>query len=129
MIRERKQPYFFIRSNGKFVRVMFADIIYVESRKNYVQIVTDKKNYVILNTMKQLEQALPVEDFCRIHRSYFVSLNCITAFDSHWVFIKEKILPLRDQYRKDLHQKVQILINDVRSPKFKIDFAELSSAS
>jgi len=108
---------FFIRINGKYVRVLFSEIIYVVSRQNYVQLVTIDKNYVILNTMKQMEQALPEDMFCRIHRSYIVSLNHITSFDNESVFLGDQELPLRDHYRFLLQTRLNILTNDVRGPK------------
>lgn len=110
---------FFIRSNGKFIRVAFKDILYVFSRQNYVQVVTVDKSYVILNTMKQMESALPEHQFCRIHRSFIVSVDHITSFDHERVFLGDKEFPIREQYRPVLHQKLNILFNEIRSGKGK----------
>lgn len=112
---QSQQTSFFIRTNGKFVRVAFADIMYVFSRQNYVQVVTSDKNYVILNTMKQMEQALPESQFCRIHRSFIVSVDHITSFDNEKVFLGEKFFPIREHYRPVLLQKLNVLINEVRN--------------
>ncbi len=112
-----QQSSFFIRSNGKFIRVAFADIMYVFSRQNYVQVVTADKSYVILNTMKQMESALPEGQFCRIHRSFIVSVDHITSFDNDSVFLGDKEFPIREQYRTILHQKLNILFNEIRSGK------------
>lgn len=110
---------FFIRSNGKFIRVAFKDILYVFSRQNYVQVVTLDKSYVILNTMKQMESALPENQFCRIHRSFIVSVDHITSFDNERVFLGDKEFPIREQYRPVLHQKLNILFNEIRSGRNK----------
>ncbi len=58
---------FFIREKGKYVRINFQDVIYVEGCKNYLRIVTVCKAYLVLLTMKKLEQVLPSHSFRRVH--------------------------------------------------------------
>ena len=116
-----QHPFIFIRSNGKYFRVDFADILWVESRQNYVQVVTTQKSYVILHTMKQLEAALPPTDFCRIHRSFIISILHLEAFDNQQVYIQDKTFPMKDRYRRELMDKINILVNDTRLPKMRME--------
>lgn len=106
------QPYFFIDSGKRFVKVAFTDIIFIEACRNYAKLVTTKGEHMALLTMRQLETILPTDKFCRIHRSYIVSIDCIKSFVSDKVYIDTKILPIGISYSKALQQKIMIVTND-----------------
>lgn len=100
----------FIRREGKYVRLSFACIRFVEAHKNYPRIhLEDGSSFVALVTLKQLERYLPPELFCRIHRSFVVSLQHVTAFDAHQVYVGERALPLARHYQRAFHQKLLIV--------------------
>lgn len=102
------QKFFFIRTNGKYVKINFHEILFVEGCKNYIKIVTEFKSYLVLITMKRMEQLLPSNLFTRIHKSYIVSLDKIVEFDTEKVCLKEKQLPIGTQYRGSLEKTVVI---------------------
>jgi DNA-binding LytR/AlgR family response regulator len=106
------QDFFFIRNAGKFERIAFRDILYVEACKNYSKIVTEKKSYIVLVTMKKVESALPFHLFCRIHRSFIVSMENISAFDNNSVYLSNREIPIGDQYRNHLEKRVLIVQRD-----------------
>jgi DNA-binding LytR/AlgR family response regulator len=106
----------FIRSRREFYKLAFADIIYVESWKNYIQIVTGKNKFMIKTTITRVEKLLPENEFCRIHRGYIVSLKAITGFNHSKVHIQGKDLPISEQYRKLLLKSV-ITLEDNPSEK------------
>jgi hypothetical protein len=84
----------FIRHNRCFEKIDFTAIHYVEANLNYVRIVTADQIYMVLSTLKQVEDALPPAQFCRIHRSYVVSIAQIRTFDNHYVYLPDKTLPV-----------------------------------
>ena len=104
--------FVFIKLGKKFSKIYFSEIRYAEAVKKYVRIVTPKKAHLVLASMCSVEKALPPNQFCRIHRSYLVSLQHTTDFDSELVYIGEKIFPIGKQYRGVLHQRVITLSND-----------------
>lgn len=106
------QTYFFIDAGKRFVKISFSDIIYIEACRNYARLVTTKGSHMALLTMRQLETILPIDNFCRIHRSYIVSIDCIQSFVSDKVYIQDKVLPIGISYAKALQQKIVIVIND-----------------
>ena len=105
------QQYFFIKVNSKYVRIDLCDIIYVESLRNYVKIITGKQQYMILNTLKRMEELLPADLFCRIHRSYIVAIDKVVSFDNNMVYLSTEQIPIGDQYKGSLENKVMILRN------------------
>ena len=110
------QPYFFIKTDGKNVKINFSEILYVEALKNYVRIVTPQKNWLALVSMKQMETALPAGYFCRIHRSFIVSLDHLYAFNRHTAYLGQHRLPIGESYRDVLERHVVLLGHGVEKP-------------
>jgi two-component system, LytTR family, response regulator len=86
--------FFFIKSDGQFIKIKLADVLYFESEKDYVFIHTEQKRYLTLLSLKQLEKELPPERFLRVHRSYLVSLEKIELIDGSNLVIKGKQIPV-----------------------------------
>lgn len=108
------QNFLFIKNNGKYSKIFFSEIQYLEALKKYVKIFTPKKTYLILAPMCYLEKVLPADLFCRIHRSYTISLQHITEFDHEVVYIAGKTLPIGKHFKYMLPQKVIVLNTDVK---------------
>lgn len=111
-----QQDFFFIRVNKKNVKVKYSDISCVEASRNYIRINTGQQSFMVLLSMRQVEELLPPCTFCRVHRSYIVSLQHLTSFDNTCVYINEKIIPVGEQYKNVLPQMVTVVHSDVRRP-------------
>ena len=120
------QDFFFIRNAGKYERIGFRDILYVEACKNYSKIVTDRKSYIVLVTMKKVESALPLQLFCRVHRSFIVSLEKVSAFDNNSVFLANREIPIGDQYRNHLEKRVLIVQRDHQTEEYSSSLQKIS---
>lgn len=100
------QEFFFVKADKKLVKVNFDDIIYIEGLKDYVIIRLLHGRVITLQTMKSLEDKLPTGRFKRIHRSYIVAMDKITAIEGNMVEVLEKdkvkLLPIGKNYRDDL---------------------------
>ena len=105
------QQYFFIRMNGRYLKINFQEILYIEGCKNYLKIITENKTHLVLLTMKRLEQLLPVSLFRRVHKSFIVSLDKIIEFDADTVYLKNKQLPIGQLYKGEL-EKAVLIVND-----------------
>lgn len=103
--------YFFVKTElkGKMLRINFKDIDYIESMKNYVAIHHNGMKTMALLTMKDLEERLPVTHFLRIHRSFIIAVDKITAIEGNTVLlrnVKEGIL-LGETYRPAFLEKMR----------------------
>lgn len=90
-----------------------------------MRVVTEQKTYLVLNRMELIQNYLPKELFCRIHRSYIVSLERVRAFDNFKVWLypppESKVyrpglarleeLPLGKNFRKAIRDSVAIMPN------------------
>ncbi len=101
-----RTEFIFVKADKKLVKVNFEEIIYIEGLKDYVIIRTDKGRIITLQTMKSLEDKLPVSQFKRIHRSYIVNISKINAIVGNMVEVIEKNvakhLPVGKNYRDEL---------------------------
>ncbi|AWM32933.1 LytR/AlgR family response regulator transcription factor [Hymenobacter nivis] len=101
--------YLFVKgeSKNKFLRLSYADILYVEALKNYVSIVVPGQRIVTYQTLKDLAQQLPQPAFLRVHKSFVVALDKIRLVDGHTVYIGEAAIPLGETYREGLFQLIR----------------------
>lgn len=101
----------FVKSNSRMIKVKTVDILFVEALKDYVIICTQEAKYIIHSTMKDIEKKLPKGEFQRIHRSYIVRLDKITAIEQPNVVIEgaKKILPIGGSYKEELFKRINLV--------------------
>jgi len=105
--REKKLPEFiYVKSNSKKRKIYLEEITYIEALGDYVKIITNTRSFIVLSTMKGMENRLPPKDFMRIHKSYIVNLRLIDRYDGSKVEIGNHILPLSRIKRNDLEQSL-----------------------
>ena len=96
---ELEDNYIFIKANQKLMKVSYDEIQYVEAFADYVKIFIPEKRIVTLQTMKKMESKLPMDKFCRIHRSYIVGLQHIESYNTSEVEISGQKLPIGKNYK------------------------------
>lgn len=100
------EEFFFVKADKKLVKVKYNEILYIEGLKDYVIIRLEQGRVVTLQTMKSLEDKLPLTKFKRIHRSYIVSIDKIHAVDGTSVDVYEKgqikQLPIGKNYKDEI---------------------------
>lgn len=97
------KPYFFIKADGKLVKVNHADIRYVEGMKDYLKIHLTDRNLICHHTMKAMEEQLPENQFIRVHKSYIVALNAVAAIAGNILTLSgsgKEDIPLGSSYRE-----------------------------
>ncbi|HMU68824.1 MAG TPA: response regulator transcription factor [Chitinophagales bacterium] len=100
--------HFFVKEDGKLVRVNFADIDHIECMKDYAKIFTKQRMIVTHHSMKKFEEVLPDQQFMRIHRSYIVSLSSINAIFGNVIETAKGRLPVGANYREMLMEKIKV---------------------
>lgn len=93
--------YLYVNSNKKYLKVVFADILYIESVKDYIRIHLHEKNIITKDKISAFAQKLPAE-FLRIHRSYIVNTAQISAFTALDVEIGEREIPIGNSYKNEV---------------------------
>lgn len=91
--------YLFLNVQKKKVKILFAELLYIESQREYVKIVTINKEYLSKMSTHEIESLLPRNLFKRIHRSFIVSLDKIQAFTAEEVEVNGVVIPVGREYR------------------------------
>ncbi|MGH1520283.1 LytR/AlgR family response regulator transcription factor [Chryseobacterium sp. JK1] len=99
--QEEENTHFFVKSSGQQHRIGFNDILYIESIKDYVNIRTAAEEYIVLDTLKSMENQLS-DQFVRIHKSFIVNLGKIKSVSPKKVILPEHEVPIGDSYRANL---------------------------
>jgi two-component system, LytTR family, response regulator len=98
-----KDDHIFVQidSKGKFVRIDFSSISYIESLKNYVAIYRGREKIMVSMGISEWENVLPKAHFIRIHKSYIISMNKIQLIESNQAYLHEidKPIPFGGVYK------------------------------
>ena len=93
------KDYLFLNVQKKKVKIMFSDIVYIESQREYIKIVTTKSEYLSKMSTHEMEDLLPPHLFKRIHRSYIVSVTKIESYTADMVEVNGVSIPIGRGYR------------------------------
>ncbi len=93
------RDYLFLNVQKKKVKILFSEIAYIESQREYIKVVTTKKEYTSKMSTHEIESLLPANLFKRIHRSFIVSLNRIDSYDAGMVEVNGVSIPIGRGYR------------------------------
>jgi DNA-binding LytR/AlgR family response regulator len=93
------EDHIFIRSNSKFFRVNFSEILYVQGSRDYLKIHTPDYSLITHQTMNDLERSLPPRQFIRVHKSYIVALRHIRTIYGNSIELGKTTIPIGVSYK------------------------------
>jgi two-component system, LytTR family, response regulator len=96
--------YFFVKTDHQIVKVNFADILFIESLREYVRIHTPAQRIVARLALQRLEELLPPAKFIRTHRSYIVNIDAVQKIEGHTLHIGKELLPISKGKREEFMQ-------------------------
>ena len=103
-----KENFVYFRADRKMVKVMLEDIVFIESMKDYVKIVTDQNVIVTKQSMNSVELMLPAKQFVRVHRSYIVSLLKIKSFTHELIEAGNVEIPIGKLYKNEVMKLLEL---------------------
>jgi DNA-binding LytR/AlgR family response regulator len=98
----QEKDYLFLNVQKKKVKIFFTEILYIESQREYIKIVTTKGEYISKISTHEIEALLPTHLFKRIHRSFIISLNKIESYTAEMVDINGVLIPIGRGYRDSI---------------------------
>ncbi|MGA0558863.1 LytR/AlgR family response regulator transcription factor [Larkinella sp. VNQ87] len=103
LVPSERDAFLYFRADRKMMKVYTKDILYIESLKDYIKIITTTgKPLVVKQAISSVESMLPGRDFLRIHRSYIVALDKISAWSPNHIEIAGQELPIGRLHQKDV---------------------------
>jgi two-component system, LytTR family, response regulator len=100
--------HIFLKQDGRLVKVLFSDILYIEALKDFSRIHLKQGVLLIGSHLKLIEDWLPPDKFIRIHRSYIVAIQVISALQGNTVEIGKVVIPVGGMYKEELLKKLKL---------------------
>ena len=100
-IEQCADDYFFVKSERKFCKVRFADVLFVEGLKDYVVIQLENQKIITRMNLKGISALLPSAMFMRVSKSYIVNINHIDAFDNNDIYIGSHEIAIGESFRNE----------------------------
>ncbi|WP_165023521.1 LytR/AlgR family response regulator transcription factor [Dysgonomonas sp. ZJ279] len=104
--QKEENEYIFVKSDKQLKKILFKDILFIESMENYVVIQTVSSKEVVYTTLKQLYESLPQDIFQQIHRSYIVNINQVDAIDGNQLNVKSYKIPVARNFRDEIYNLI-----------------------
>lgn len=101
---ERK--FYFFNTDKKNIKVYADEILFIESLKDYVRIHAGDKQIVTKFQIGELEEYLADEKFVRIHKSFIVNADKVTAFNSTQIEVGKSTLPIGRTYKELVEKRL-----------------------
>ena len=101
-----------VKKLGKEFIIKVADIEWLESSGNYVNLHIKGRIYPMRITLSELIIKISGQGFCRIHRSYAINFNEVahitplSSGDSQVQLLNGKVLNLSRRYKEDFKQRL-----------------------
>ena len=96
--------HIFIKSDSKFFKVNFSEIVYIEGMKDYLKIHTADYKLVTHQTMSEMEKVLPSKQFIRVHKSYIIALAHIKSIYGNIIETGKASIPVGINYKEKVMQ-------------------------
>ncbi len=96
------KAYLFLTVQKRKVKILFSEICFIESQREYIRIVTTKKEYISKLSTNEIEEMLPAHLFKRVHRSFIVSIQKIESYTADAVEVNGISIPVGRGYRDSI---------------------------
>lgn len=103
---EEEDGYFFVKTGTELRKILLAEILYFESQKEYVKIVTGTFEILTYRRLKDIEAQLK-PPFVRVHNSFIVNIKQLSKIQAGNVHIGEMQIPIGDKFRDELMAIIQ----------------------
>lgn len=98
----QETSFIILNSGIKNYKINIADIIYIESIRDYIKILTTENELTIKYKISTIETELQNQRFLRVHRSFIVNTERITSFSPSIIEIGQKEIPIGPMYRQSV---------------------------
>lgn len=94
-----EDEFIFIKSERKYVKIRFDELLFVEGLKDYVIVHATHGKYMTAMNVKTIHNKLSEDIFFRVSKSFVINVNHIDDIDGNYVNIREYKIPIGRSYR------------------------------
>lgn len=105
--KELNSKFIFIKTENRLEKVNIDEILFIEGMRDYRRIHTINKRIMTLQNFSELEQLLPANLICRVHKSYMVAISKIDEIERSRIKISKEIIPISETYRDHFFSQIK----------------------
>ncbi|MFV5703312.1 LytR/AlgR family response regulator transcription factor [Flavobacterium sp. XS2P12] len=95
-----QQDFIFVKTENRLEKINLSDILFIEGMRDYRRIHTISKKIMTLQNFSELEQIIPSNLVCRVHKSYMVGINKIDSIERMRIRVSNQIIPISETYKE-----------------------------
>lgn len=103
------KDHLFVKAKNRLEKIRLEDICWIEAKDIYATLHTERGNFVVSQSLKELNALLPEKTFLRVHRSFIAALDKIEAIEDNNLLIRQDYIPIGKTYRSKLLERLQII--------------------
>ena len=109
VVNQTVEDSIFLNVDKTLHKIILNDILFLESDRNYITIVTQTQKLSFIDSLKNWNQKLPDLEFVQIHKSYIINAKYVTKISGNEVYINRHRLPIGRTYKANLLKKLRII--------------------
>ena len=106
ILSQTDTEFLFLKVDRKFIKLFTKDILYIESLKDYIRVVTKSNSWISYQSLTDITHKLPPEKFLRIHRSFTIAIDKVNLIESNCVEINGKLIPISREHRQEVLKRI-----------------------
>ncbi|MEM1134623.1 MAG: LytTR family DNA-binding domain-containing protein [Bacteroidota bacterium] len=103
---KQQKEFLFVKTEYRIEKIPLSKVLYIEGMRDYRCIQTTSKKILTLQTFSELEAYLPIEKFCRVHKSYLVAIEQIAFVERNRIKIQDKRIPISNTYKSRFYKLI-----------------------
>lgn len=96
--------FIFLKTEYRLEKIFFNEILYIEGMRDYRKVHAVSRKIMTLQTFKDLEEEIPNNIICRVHKSFMVAIDKVDSIEKDSIRIGNMEIPISDTYKKDFFQ-------------------------
>ena len=100
--------FIFVKTEYRLERIDIDDILYIEGMKDYLRIICTDKKIMTLQSFARIEESLPANKFCRVHKSFIVAIDKIKSVERGVIVIADQRIPVSNTYKENFFSKIKL---------------------
>ena len=101
-----ESSYFFVKTDNRHVKLFHDDVLFVEALQNYIAIHTKDNKILVYVTLGGIEKQLPTDQFIKVHKSFIVSIQKISAVEGNEIIIDRHRIPISRDLKGEIMSRV-----------------------
>ncbi len=98
----------FIKVDSRYKKILSEDIYLIEALSDYMILYTKEKRYTIHCTLHGILEKLSKTDFMRVHKSYIVRIESISAIEDNLLTVEDQQVPIGKTFRHEVMSRLNI---------------------